>query len=54
MTDLSNAEQQNLEWLRSVVNGNNHTSKFKEYAQKNIQKFELRLVWNQRIKYFLH
>ena len=41
MRKLSDAEQHNLDWLKSVVTENSgYTKIFKYYAQKNIEKFE--------------
>jgi hypothetical protein len=41
MRNLSEAEQHNFNWLKSVVAENSgYTEIFKCYAQKNIEKFE--------------
>lgn len=40
MTNLSEAEQHNFDWLTSVVQDNSgYTKEFKYFAHKNIQKF---------------
>ena len=42
MKELSNTERENIDWLYSVLSDNTgkYTSIFKEYALKNIEKFE--------------
>jgi len=44
MTNLSEAEKYNYDWLTSVIqDGSGYTIRFKYYAQKNREKFEKKM-----------